>query len=117
MDTKLLINVLKEIKQKLKLDYALNKGYVSPSCTIKMIEDTYGLDAIGIYVRWFGIDQEQLPIAKLDKLYINHDFGDEENTYRHKGVVKLLEKYYLVDWDYSNKSTIVIKEKEIMKNG
>jgi len=116
MNIKLLNKVLKEIKNQLKLDYALNKGFMCPSCTTKIINETYGLSAKGIYVRWFGKEQDQLPIAKLDRLYINHDFGDEENNYRYKEVVKILEKYYLVDWAHSNKRTILIKEKEKMKN-
>ncbi|MBU0996927.1 MAG: hypothetical protein KKE16_02665 [Firmicutes bacterium] len=111
MNTKLLNKTLKEIKERLKLDYALNKGFVCPSCTIKMIEETYGLNAIGIYVRWFGEDQDQLPIAQLDKLYINHDFGKEESKFTQIEIVRILEKYYLVDWDYSDEKTILIKEK------
>lgn len=116
MNINLLNKVLKEIKSQLKLDYALNKGFMCPSCTTKMIDETYGSSAIGVYIRWFGKDQDQLPISKLDRLYINHDFGEQENNYRYEEVVKILEKYYIVDWDYSIKSTILIKEKEKMKN-
>ncbi len=58
MDIKLLNKALKEIKTKLNLDYALNKGFICPSTTMKMLDETYGINARGIYVRWFGSDQE-----------------------------------------------------------
>lgn len=116
MDTNLLNKVLKEIKNQLKLDYALNKGFICPSCTTKMIEETYGLNATGIYVRWFGEDQDQLSITQFDKLYINHDFGNERDKNRGKEVIEILEKYYIVDWDCSDKKTILIVEKEKSKN-
>lgn len=115
MDEKVLNKVLKEIKEKLELDYALNKGFMSPSCTTKMLDKTYRIDSIGIYVRWFGDDQDQLPISQLDRLYINHDFGKEEDKRGHKEIVEILEKYYLVEWDYSDEKTILIKERENKK--
>jgi hypothetical protein len=115
MNQKVLNKVLKEIKVKLNLDYALNKGFMSPSCTTKMLEKTYGIYAIGIYVRWFGDDQDQLPISQLDKLYINHDFGKDEDKLRQKEIVEILEKYYFVEWDYSDEKTILIKERERKK--
>jgi len=113
MDKKVLSKALKEIKAKLNLDYALNKGFMSPTCTTKMLEKTYGNDARGIYVRWFGEDQDQLPISQLDKLYINHDFGKEESVFIRRDIFKILEKYYSVEWDYSDELTILIKEREI----
>ena len=115
MDTKLLNKTLKEIKKRLKLDYALNKGFMCPSCTTKMIDDTFGTNAIGIYIRWFGEAQEQLPIKKLNKLYINHDLGKEDIEFKNSEIIKILNKYYLVKWDSSMGKTILITEKETKK--
>lgn len=111
MDNKLLKKVLEEIKHSIALDYALSEGYMSPSCTMKMIDETYGINAIGIYVRWFGKNQEQPPIKKLDRLYINHDLGKEDSELKQREIVNILKKYYSVDWDYSNEKTILIKER------
>lgn len=112
MDIKLLIRTLKEIKKELNLDYALIKGFMSPTCTTKMLNETYGKNAIGIYVRWFGENQEQPPIKKLDRLYINHDLGKKDIDFKHRKIVNILNEYYSVDWDYSNEKTILIREKE-----
>ena len=112
MDSKLLKKALREVKQSLNLDYVLSKGYMSPTCTSKMLIETYGETAIGIYVRWFGKDQEQPPIKDLDRLYINHDLGKENSELKHREIINILKKYYLVDWDCSNEKTILIKEKE-----
>jgi len=112
MDTKLLKKVLREVKRSLDLDYALSEGYMCPTSTTKMLGEAYGENAIGIYVRWFGKNQEQPPIKKLDRLYINHDLGKEDSDFKHREIVNILKKYYSVDWDYSNKKTILIKEKE-----
>jgi len=112
MDIKLLNRTLKEIKKELNLDYALIKGFMSPTCTTKMLNETYGKNAIGIYVRWFGENQEQPPIKKLDRLYINHDLGKENIEFKQNEIVNILNKYYSVDWDYSDEKTILIKEKE-----
>lgn len=116
MDTKLLRKALKEVKVRLGLDYALYKGFVCPTSTTKMIKDTYGENAIGIYVRWFGKDQEQPPIEQLNQVYINHDFGNENNEYRKAEIVKILSKFYDVDWDCSDEKTIKVKEKGDSKN-
>ena len=116
MDIKLLKKVLREVKHGLDLDYALSEGYMCPTCTTKMLCETYGENAIGIYVRWFGKDQEQLPIKQLDKLYINHDLGKEDSEFKQNKIVKILKKYYFVDWDCSDKKTILIKEKEGLIN-
>jgi hypothetical protein len=113
LDIRLLNKALKEIKVKLNLDYALNKGFMSPSCTTKMLEETFGMGASGIYVRWFGEDQEQPPIINLHKLYINHDLGKEDIEFKNSEIIKILNKYYSVHWDYSNEKTILITEKEI----
>ena len=80
MDEKRLNKVLNEIQKGLGLDYALHKGFVSPTCTAKKLNELYGDNSIGIYVRWFGKDQEQPPIKQLDKLYINHDLGNGNNN-------------------------------------
>lgn len=111
MDEKRLKKVLIEIKNTLGLDYALHKGFVSPTCTIKKLDELYGDNSIGIYVRWFGKDQEQPQIKYMDKLYINHDFGSENSDFRKSEIVNILSKYYDVDWDYSDKKSILIKEK------
>lgn len=116
MDTKLLNKVLKEIKKELNLDYALLKGFMSPTCTTKMLCETYGENAIGIYVRWFGEDQDQPPIKKLDRLYINHDLGKIDIEYKQRKITNILNKYYSTVWDYSNEKTILIKEKEGLIN-
>ncbi|MDZ4196721.1 MAG: hypothetical protein U1C51_05650 [Candidatus Izemoplasmatales bacterium] len=99
----------------MKLDYALNKGFMCPSYTTKLIGDTFGSNAIGIYIRWFGEAQEQLPIKQLNKLYINHDLGKEDIELKNSEIIKILNKYYSVLWDYSNEKTILIKEKETKK--
>lgn len=112
MDIKLLNRTIKEIKKELNLDYALIKGFTSPTCTTKIIDETYGINSIGIYVRWFGKDQEQPPIKKLDRLYINHDLGKIDIDFKHRKIINILNKYYSVDWDYSNEKTILIREKE-----
>lgn len=111
----MLDKTLKEIKKRLNLDYALNKGFMCPSCTTKMIDDTFGTNAIGIYVRWFGEAQEQPPIKQLNKLYINHDLGKEDIEFRKTEIVKILSKFYLVKWDSSMGKTILITEKETKK--
>lgn len=116
MNIKLLNKVLKEIKIQLNLDYALIKGFMSPTCTTKMLEETYGTTSEGIYVRWFGENQEQPPIKKLDRLYINHDLGKEDSDFKHREIVNILNEYYSVDWDYSNEKTILIKEKKGLIN-
>ena len=116
MNIKLLDKVLKEIKIQLNLDYALIKGFMSPTCTTKMLSETYGENAIGIYVRWFGENQEQPPIKKLDRLYINHDLGKKDIESKQRAIANILNKYYSVDWDYSNEKTILIKEKEGLIN-
>ena len=115
MDIRLLNKALREIKVKLSLDYALNKGFMSPSCTTKMLEETYGIGASGIYVRWFSEDQGQPPIINLQKLYINHDLDKENYEFRKTEIVKILSKYYMVKWDSSMGKTILITEKEIKK--
>ena len=53
MKTKRLKKALTEIKDKLCLDYALNQGFMSPTCTMKKIDDLYDENAIGIYIRYF----------------------------------------------------------------
>ena len=111
MDEKRLKKVLIEIKNGLGLDYALHKGFVSPTCTTKKLDVLYGDNSIGIYVRWFGKDQEQPQIRYMDKLYINHDFGSENSDFRKTKIVNILSKYYDVDWNYSDKKSILIKEK------
>ena len=111
MDEKRLKKVLNEIKDELDLDYALQKGFVSPTCTVTILDKLYGSNSKGIYVRWFGKDQEQPSIAQLDKLYINHDLGNENSDFRKTEIVKILSKYYDVFWDYSDKKSILIKEK------
>ena len=58
MDIKLLERALKEVKHSLDLDYALSEGYMCPTCTTKMLVESYGENASGIYVRWFGKNQE-----------------------------------------------------------
>lgn len=116
MNIKLLDKVLKEIKILLNLDYALIKGFMSPTCTTRMLKETYGITSQGIYVRWFGKDQEQPPIKQLDKLYINHNLGKEDIEYKQNEIVKILKKYYSVDWDCSDEKTILIKEKEGILN-
>ena len=78
MDEKRLKKVIKEVKDVLGLDYALHKGYASPICTAKKLDELFGDNSIGIYVRWFGKDQDQPPIKQLDKLYINHDLGSKK---------------------------------------
>ena len=93
------------------MDYAISKGFCCPSCTTKKLEKEYGENAKGIYVRWFGKNQEQSSRGQLDQLYINHDFGTENYEYRKEEIVVILSKYYDVVWDYSNKKTILIKEK------
>jgi hypothetical protein len=108
---KLLNKTLKEVKEKLKLDYALNKGFMCPTCTTKMINETYGEQSIGIYIRWFGKDQEQPPIKQLDKIYINHDLEKGESEPRKTELVKILSKYYGVVWNYSDDQSILIIEK------
>ena len=87
------------------------KGYASPTCTAKKLDELFGDNSTGIYVRWFGKDQEQPPIKQLDKLYINHDLGSESSEFRKSEIVKILSEYYDVDWDYSDKKSILIKEK------
>lgn len=111
MDIRLLNKVLKEIKVKLNLDYALNKGFMCPTCTTKMINETYGEQATGIYVRWFGKDQEQPPIKQLDKIYINQNLGIENCEYRKTELVKILFEYYDVVWNFSDDHSILVKEK------
>jgi len=102
---------LNEVKSKLELDYALNKGFICPTCTTNKLDEMYGENATGIYVRWFGKDQEQPPIKKLDKLYLNHDLGKENCEFRKTEIVKILSKYYDVVWNYSDDRSILIKEK------
>lgn len=116
MDIKLLKKVLREVKQSLDLDYALSEGYMCATCTTKMLVESYGENAIGIYVRWFGKNQEQPPIKQLDRLYINHELGKEDSDFKHREIVNILKKYYSVDWDYSNEKTILLKEKEGLIN-
>jgi len=50
MKTKYLNRSLKEIKDQVPLDYALNRGYYSSSYMIKVLMETYGENANGIYV-------------------------------------------------------------------
>ncbi len=109
MDVELLKKVLREVKHKLSLDYAFSKGFMSPSCTTKMLDETYGENAIGIYARWFGENQEQPPLKQLDKVYINHNLGEEREFIGRK-LVEILREYYSVEWDCSNEKTILIKE-------
>ncbi|MGS0972752.1 MAG: hypothetical protein ACVCEJ_05920 [Candidatus Izemoplasmataceae bacterium] len=111
MDIKLLKKSLSDVKRSLNLDYALSEGYMSPTCTTTMLVETYGDNAIGIYVRWFGKDQEQPPIKQLDRLYINHDLGKVDSELKQREIANILKKYYSVDWDYSNEKTILIKER------
>lgn len=111
MDTRLLNKVFKKIKNQLKLDYAFNEGFMCPTCTIKMIHETYGENAVGIYVRWFGKDQEQPPIKQLDRVYINHDLGNENCESKKTELVKILSKYYRVVWNFSDNQSILIIEK------
>ena len=106
MDKKKLNKALKEVKEKANLDYALSRGYYSPTPTNKMISETYGENAIGIFVRWFGKDQEQRPISEIDELYINHDFDENTPASIKKLVFETLPKYYFVDWDYTSCKTI-----------
>ena len=40
MKKKLLNKALEEIKVHLNLDYSLNKGFISPTCTTKMLDET-----------------------------------------------------------------------------
>ena len=47
----------------------------------------------------------------MDKLYINHDFGSENSDFRKTKIVNILSKYYDVDWNSSDKKSILIKEK------
>jgi len=111
MDEKRLRKVINEVKDRLGLDYALHKGFMCPSCTTKMINETYGEQAKGIYVRWFGKDQEQPPIKQLDKIYINHDLGKENCEFKKTELVKILFEYYDVVWNFSDIHSILVKEK------
>ncbi|QWB95719.1 hypothetical protein KHQ89_07230 [Mycoplasmatota bacterium] len=113
MNSRLLNKVLNEIKVNLNLDYALNKGFMSPTCTSKMLEEIYGNNASGIYVRWFGKNQEQPPIKNLHEVYINHDLDKKNYEFRKRKIINILSKYYIVKWNGSIKNTILIKEKEI----
>jgi len=116
MDEKRLRNVLNEVKDGLGLDYALHKGFMCPTCTMKKLDELYGENATGIYVRWFGKYQEQPSIKQLDKLYINHDLGKEKIEFRKFEIVKILSKYYDIVWDCSDIQSILIKEKGESKN-
>lgn len=116
MDTRLLNKTLEEIKDRMKIDYSLNKGFMCPTCTTKMIYETYGENAVGIYVRWFGKNQEQPPIRQLDRVFINHDLGKENCESRKTELVKILSKYYNVVWNYSDDQSILIIEKGDSKN-
>ena len=113
MNRKLLNKALKEIKIHLSLNYAANKGFVCPSTTMQIWNETYGINACGIYVRWFGKDQEQPPIKNLHQLYINHDLGIENYDLKKAEIIRILSKYFIVKWDGSKRKTILIIEKEI----
>lgn len=62
MNTKKLNQALKEIKETLKFDYALNWGFYAPTPTLKLITEAYGEEARCIYAKWYGNDQEQSPL-------------------------------------------------------
>ena len=40
----------------------------------------------------------------------------ENSELKHREIINILKKYYLVDWDCSNEKTILIKEKEGLIN-
>ncbi len=62
-------------------------------------------------MRWFGKDQEQLPKKKYNALYINHDIDEKLFDIYKISIVKILEKYFEVDWDYTLAKSIKIKDK------
>jgi len=111
MDVKRLKKVLKEIKDALGFDYALHKGFCCTSCTNRILCEKYGDNSIGIWVKHFDGDQGEPPISELDKLYIEYDLGNDNVEYKKIEVFNILSKYYNVDWDYSDKKCILIKEK------
>jgi len=115
MDRKKLKKVLDEVKDKLKLDYALCRGFMCPSSTARILRENYGETSTGIYVRWFGKAQEQQPLKGLSKVFINHDLGKDFESKRIE-IMLILSKNYDVMWDGSLNKTIRIKEKENMEN-
>lgn len=110
MNTKKLNQSFKEIKETLKLDYALNRGFYAPTPTLKRIIEMYGKQAQGIYVRWFGKEQEQPPLKDLKEAYIFHDLNKIHFDSSKQILIEILKKYFMVEWNLSMDKSIKIKD-------
>ena len=99
--------VFEKIKEKAGLDFAVPQALGDcGSCTWAEIDNRYGKDAKGIWLKYFtfGMNKEKW---NKERNFISHNLTDEQK----KIVKEELDKYFVVEWDMSDLQCITIKNK------
>lgn len=100
--------VFEEIETTAKLDFALTKGECCNSCTWAYLENEFGKNSHGIYLKYFTYGANKTKWDNNEEQYIAHDLTNEQK----KVVFGILSKYFKVDWDMTDDKCIKISNKE-----
>ena len=99
--------IFNEIKREAKLDFALTKGYCCQTCTWADIENEYGQESKGIWLKWFDKGANRTKWNDSDMQYIAHDLNEKQKNI----VYDILQQYFDVEWDKSDNKAIIIYNK------
>nr|DAK86228.1 MAG TPA: hypothetical protein [Caudoviricetes sp.] len=100
--------IFNEIKREAKLDFALTKGYCCQTCTWADIEDEYGKESKGIWLKYFDKGMNRQKWNGNEPQYIAHELASEQKEI----VYNILSQHFKVEWEnMSDDKCIIIKNK------
>lgn len=99
--------IFNRIKQEATLDFALTKGYCCKTCTWAEIENDYGQDSKGIWLKWYDKGGNKTKWDNNGTYYIGHNLTETQKDI----IYNILQEYFEIEWDKSNDNSIKIKDK------
>lgn len=99
--------IFNKIKKEAELDFALTKGYCCGTCTWAEIENEYGKNSKGIWLKWYDKGMNKTKWADEKTLYVAHDLTNKQKDI----VYNILSHYFNIDWDKSDDRAIILTEK------
>lgn len=100
--------IFNRIKQEANLDFALTKGYCCQTCTWADIDNEYGENAKGIWLKWYDKGGNKTKWDNNATQYIAHNLNEQQKDI----VYDILSKYFKVEWDKGDSNAIIISNKE-----
>lgn len=101
--------IFEEIKRKAGLDFALTKGNCCNNCTWDEINDDFGEQAKGIWLKWFSAGINKSKWNENGPWYVAHDLTPKQKII----VYDILLQHFDVEWEnLSDNMSIKIKEKK-----